>query len=165
MNPITEKSFNKVLHGLVRSATAQRDLAQILLVFGLEHYKQHENTVYLTRMLNACVGVKSLPTRTMKEFIQAHANVSWQKTTDGSMVFKKVGKEVQVTMPTTLWYDFSKDHQAQPDVNIVTRFNGFITALENAMKEGKIKEGQEAIALKISETLATLKPEIASLKV
>lgn len=163
---VTEGNFTRVLGAVVKGATRQRDVLQQLIIFALAHFAEHGNTHYLTVTLNACIGVKSLPTKTMKEFIQAHANVTWTKTTDGTMVFRKQGKDIQVTMPTTLWYDFSKSHQAAPDLDVVARIKSLATAIEHAISDGKIKPGQERIADKARELLSQLQtPDLVSVPV
>lgn len=155
--PITQSNFNKILTGVINGASRGRDVLQALLVFGLEHFRDTGDTVYLTRCLTACIGVQSLPTKTMKAFIQAHANVTWTKASDSTMVFKKEGKEVTVKPVSTLWYQHNASHQAQPDMDVMAQVASFLTRIETKMKEGKIKQGQEALAAQLRDALSSIK--------
>ena len=93
------KTFNRKLSGVVKSAKSMRENVQELIVAGLVHFEEHADTGYLTDLVRACQGVRALPTATINEYIQTHANVAWGKLKDGQKGYKKVGKEVEVTMP------------------------------------------------------------------
>jgi len=148
------KAFNQKLSGLVRSARNQRENVQELIEAGLNQYQEHGNTVYLTKLLNECIGVKSLPTNSIKEYVKAHANVKWVKGKDG-MVFKKDGNDVHVTMPTDKWWEHkSAQHNAKPDMDVVQRVKSLKSQLDKAVKEGNIKEGQEEQAKELLNSLA-----------
>ena len=155
---ITAKNFSAKLAGFKNSMLSQRDNLQEFLEFGLLHYKEHGNTIYLSRTLNVCVGVSALPTRAIKDYIKDHANVQWKKDKAGNMVFMKVGKKVEVTMPDVVWYDskhVAKD-QAKPDMDVLARTKALLTNLNKALEEGHIKKGQHDIAVKIKNDLEGL---------
>ena len=150
MSNITAKNFTSKLNTTINSHATQRDNLQALLEFGIEFYngdhtENSGDTVYLTKTLNACIGVKSLSTIKMKDFIKDHANVSWVKTTDNSMVFKKIKKEkVTVKEVTTKWYDFENEkHQAKADVHPMTQLKSWLTRTEKAIKDGLVKDSEE----------------------
>lgn len=150
MSNINAKNFASKLTTTINSHSTQRDNLNALLVFGLEFYngdhtENSGDTVYLTKVLNACIGVKSLSTIKMKNFIKAHANVSWNKTTDGSMVFKKNKKEaVNVTMPDIKWYEFENEKsQPKADVHPMTQLKSWLTRAEKAVKDGLVKDSEE----------------------
>lgn len=155
---ITTKNFSIKLSAFKTSMNTQRDNLQDLIVFGICHYGEHGSTVYLTKVLNTCIGVKALPTKAIKDFIKDHANVVWSKNKDGDMVFKKQGKEIEATIPTIKWYESShvKKDQAKPDMDVVARMKSLLTQLDKAMKNHGIKEGQEDIANKLRYDLANL---------
>lgn len=157
-NSITASNFNTKLAGFKTSINNQRDNLNDLIVFGIEHYSEHGNTLYLSKVMNTCVGVKALPTQAIKQFIQDHANVAWKKDKAGNMVFKKNGKEVVAEIPTIKWYDSKHvaNQQAKPDMDVVARTKSLLTSLTKAMKEGHIKEGQEELAAKLHKDLAGL---------
>lgn len=158
VSDITAKNFKSKLAGFKTSILTQRDNLQEFLEFGLLHYKKHGNTLYLSQTLNVCVGVKALPTKAIKDYIKDHANVTWAKNKDGDMIFKKSGKQVEVTMPSVIWYNskhVAKD-QAKADMDVLARTKTLLTSLNNALKDGHVKEGQHEIALKIKQDLEGL---------
>ena len=113
---ITAKNFDSKLGSFVRTAKNQRETIQHFIEFGLTMAKEHGDLGYLSRFMVASVGVKSIPTRTIKDYKKEHANVKWVKTKDGSHTFKKDGKKLEVTEPETVWYEWKKaKHQAEVD--------------------------------------------------
>ena len=146
MTTITKQNFKSQLASLVRSTASQRDKLQALIEFGLAQYKEHGDTVYLTMAMRAVVGVRAFRTETLKGYIKAHANVTWTKAKDKTMVFKKTGKgtEPEVKELDGVWYEFDKKGEATPDLDVVMRAKAMIAALT---KEGvHFKEGQEELA-------------------
>lgn len=165
---VTSSTFNAKLSGFVKSQVNQRDNLQSLIVFGLEHYGEHGDTAYLSKVMQACVGVRSLPTETLKGYIKQHANVRLEKDSkSGVLKFKKEGKEAEVVMPTKVWYDWEgAKHHATPDVDAIARIATIKTTLNKALKEGTLKDGQEQYvkdllaainSVKVEPTTTTLK--------
>lgn len=152
------KVFSAKLGAFVRSTSTQRDNLQDLILAGIELYMDSGNTVYLTKVMNACIGVRSLPTKVIKAYIQDHANVSWSKAKDGQLVFKKIGKEVEVTWPVVVWYDPAqeKKDQAKPDLDMITTIKALRKKLEKALESHTVKEGQEELAVRLLEDIKTL---------
>lgn len=145
-------TFKQLLTSIARSGKAVRDNVQKAVVMALAHFEQHGDTKYLTDLMEVAIGCRSIRTNTLKEFIKAHANVSWGKDKSGeNMVFKKVGKEVNVKEVTTRWYDFNLDGQAKPDLDITTAIKSMITRISNAIDNGTLKEGQEEQARRVLE--------------
>ncbi len=154
---ITVKNFSTKLSGVIKSASSMRDNLQALLLFAMDHYGVHKDTTYLTRCMAACVGVKALPTQKMKEYIQAHVNVTYReievkKGKDKGKkvrVFKMKGTHPEFTIPSVPWYAFSKAGDVVTDLDVDARVTSFVKALENKLKEEKVtnkKHATEAIA-------------------
>lgn len=161
---VTAKAFNDKLGAFIRSQTTQRDNLQVLFVAGLEQYQLSGNTIYLTKTLEKCIGVRSLPTASIKEYIKAHANVTWAKSKDGkSNVFKKVGGkgvERKVTLPTVAWYNHetkAKD-EAKTDVAAIAQLKATYARLSKALTDNKVKADDVE---KTQQALAALKPFVA----
>ena len=93
MSNINSKTFARKLAATIASTAKMRDNVQELVEFGLEQFRDHGNASYLSEIVNKCIGVKALPTRTIKDYIRAHANLNWMKLKDGNYGFKKSGKE------------------------------------------------------------------------
>lgn len=157
---LDNKTFSTKLRGIVSSALNQRDNIQAVIVSGFEEYNEHGNSGQLSRVLKACVGVKSLPTKVILDYIKAHANVSYIKVKDGTMQFKKSSGETACTVIPfeTTWYDWSGNGQHNPpaDFDIHARIKALMTSTKKAMDDGKIKSGQEAKARDAMQALQAL---------
>ena len=149
---VTAKNFGRKLSGVVSSAKTMRGNIQNLMLFGMEWYLEHGDTGYLDRCMDACVGVKTLPTQKCKQFIQEHANVTWREVEIKSgknkgkkvSVFKKRGKEPSYKEPTTNWWDISNAGQATPDLDTDARILSFIKAIDKNLETGKVKDVEHA---------------------
>lgn len=161
---ITTKNFNTKLSAVITSTKKMRENVQSLIGFGLEQYRDHGNASYLSSILNKCIGVKALPTVTLKDYIRDHANVNWTTLKDKTKGFKKNGKDVEVTMPTVVWYEWEggKHNDVKTDLDVMARIKSLHTQLSKALagNEGKkIKEGQEDKAVELERALsAMMKP-------
>ena len=161
---LDNKTFNKKLGGIVASAKSQRDSVQLLIASGVEQYLEHQDTGQLSRLVAACVTVKSLPTTVIKDYIKSRVNVKYVKARDGSMVFKKDGEA-----PTMLealdvsWYDWKGNNQHKPkaDVDILQKLKNFAASLEKTLVEGKLKAGQEAAFASVMDDLTQLQHKVA----
>ena len=133
MKLLDSKTFNRKLSGGVRSAKSQRDNIQALILSGLAQYKEHGNAGQLSSLLAAYVGVKSVPTVTIKDYIKEHANVKYAKNKDGDHVFSKdggKGVERVVTEPLETWYDWKKaKHNNVKEVNYLKRLTTDVSKL------------------------------------
>lgn len=158
MTSVNEKTFSKVLNGVIKSAAGMRDNLQALIVFGLEQYSEHRNASYLSSVLNKCIGVKSIPTVTIKEYIKAHANIKWVKLSDGTHGFKMAEDNPNVVMPEITWYDWkdAKHNKVTVDMDAMAQAKRLFTALTKALKEGHVKDKEKAEAIK-----AALEPLLA----
>ena len=148
------KTFNRKLSGVVKSAKSMRDNVQELIVAGLVHYEEHQDTGYLTDLVRACQGVRSLPTTTISEYIKLHANVGWGKLKDGKPGFKKVGKDIEVQMPEVTWYDWEggKHNEVKSDYQFLSTIKSAITKAVKAHEEGRISDEQWEAAQKAAKT-------------
>jgi hypothetical protein len=156
--------FSRKLSGFVTSQKTQRDNLQSLIVAGLEQYAAHGNTVYLTSTLEKCIGVKSLPTASIKEYIKAHADVKWTKSKDGkNVVFAKStakGVERSVTMPDTAWYNHESKtkSEAKADTDGMASLKATYNRLTKLIADGKLKADS---VVETQKALAALKPFVA----
>lgn len=154
MQTMDNATFKRKLGSVTRSINTQKENIQELIEAGLQQVIDSGNTVYLSAVLNACVGTKALPTKAMKEYINLHcSNLKWGKNKDGNMVFSKAikGTDCVVTEPSEPWYAFTKAAQAKPDFNELVRAKSFLTSLKNAMKAHNVKD--EAKAKQIADAL------------
>lgn len=143
---INVNNFASTMATIIRSSRSQRESLQGVIGFAANHYKETGDSVYLTRMMRACVGVKSLPTQTMKNYITGHTNLTYTKAKDGSMVFKKVkkGEEPRVDAFVGKWYEYEAGHQAKKDIDALVQAKALLTRIQNGLKEGKVKDQAEA---------------------
>jgi len=98
----------------------------------------------LTLIVHACQQVKTVPTRTIQRYIQAHVNCQWKKLSDGTYGFKYIGG-ANGTLPSVTWMDWegNQEKNAKPDVDLVQNLKSMLTRAKNAKKEGKTVKGQE----------------------
>lgn len=162
MTVLTNKEFTAKLSGVIKSAKTQRDNIQVLIESGLAQANEHGQLTQLSVLLNSTIGVRSLNTKAIKEYVQAHAEVVWVKSKDKkSMQFKKVkGSELvgaveEITVP---WYEHeaAAKNQAKADMDVMAQAKVFLTRLSKAVEAGSIKEGQEEKAQEIKQQLASL---------
>lgn len=180
MKLLQAKQFSSKLAGVIRSAKTQRDAIQALIESGLAQYclegsdgKPCGNTGQLTQVIQACVGVKSLPTNTIKNYIKEHANVMFTKNKKGEYVFKKLGKEVQVTEPKETWYNWSgnKEAKPQPDIKLIARTKAMLTAIKKGIEEDKLEDVSGEMAHELESFMekwvqkASKKDNVLSVKV
>lgn len=147
-----QKVFTRKLQGVIKSAKTQRDNVQELIVAGLVHYSENKgNTAYLTQLARACIGVRSLPTQTITDYIKAHANVGWGKLSDGKSGFRKVGEKgcsAEITLPEVTWYDWEggNHNRVTPDYDFKQGLANLISTARKRAEEHKLKGGKEAEA-------------------
>jgi len=134
------KTFNRKLAAVVKSAKTMRDNVQELIVAGLVHFDEHGDATYLTELVRACQGVRSLPTTTISEYIKIHANVGWGKLKDQKGGFKKIGKDIEVKMPEVTWYDWEggEHNKVKSDYAFKASIKRAITNAVTAHNEGRI---------------------------
>ena len=162
MSNITEKTFATILAGFIKGQTKARDTLQALLGFGLEQYANHRNAAYLTAIVTKTRAVKSIPTVTVVDYIKAHANLKYVKLSDGTMGFKMDGDDPIVTNPEVTWYDWEggKHNAVKADMDINAQVKALLTRINNAMKEGKVKDKEQAQKVQTALTgLLTTTPE------
>lgn len=151
---ITKSNFNGKLSGAIRSTAVLRDNLQNLILFGMEHYHACGDTGYLTTCMQKCVGVNALPTGKMKQFIQAHANVSWREVEikkgvnagKKAHVFKARTSSHEYTEPTVTWYDYSRDGDAVADMDTAASIINLTKRIAKGLETGKVKNKKIARA-------------------
>lgn len=154
MEKITsDKKFTEVLGGFLRSQKSQRDNLQACLEYGLQKYGEVSDTSQLTAIVKGLNLVKTVPAKTVKEYIKAHANVKLVKDKAGNLVFRKEAKgadvPAKVTVPTVTWYDWQGNNanMAKADiVDPVAVMKAAMVKIKEAMDAGKIVEGREGLA-------------------
>lgn len=145
-----DKGFTAKLAGFTASSKHQRAALQELLVYGLEKYKDHTDTSALSKVVNTLVGVRTIPSKTVKEYIQDHANVVLKKNTkDGTFVFKKNGETAVVTMPEAVWWEHESNDKNTAKVDVidpVALVRALAKKLMDAKESGKVVAGREDVA-------------------
>ena len=154
---ITADNFSSVLGKLVTADNSLASRIQDLIVFGFAHYEAHNDSVYLTQLMNA--GFRSVRTEAIKVYVQDHTNLVLRKDKqdESKVCFKidKNSKAARFTAPTKSWTEYSGVGQAIP-LDIDTALPAFINRLSKAIKgEGKkaLKEGTEEHAATVLAAL------------
>ena len=131
------KDFNTLLNTTMLNIGSARQNLQTLLVAGFEQYKDHGNTIYLTKVYTTCIGVRALNTKLMGKFIMSMANVHIVTDKKSKEVsFRKNGKEVVVADLITVWYAYIDEAAAAKKAN--KAYAKKITKLINtAMKDAE----------------------------
>lgn len=142
------KEFSAKLRGFKTSSNAIRENLQALLEYGFQQYKDHQgNATPLTEVMQVVSEVRTVPAKTIKAYIGAHANVAYIKNKKtGAMVFRKNGQEVVVTMPETPWYahEANKANDAMPDlVDPVAILQAALTKVAKAFGDDLIPESRK----------------------
>lgn len=164
MTQITKANFNAKLASFKKSGLSIRDGAQELIIFGLAQYGEHGDAGFLTRVIATANEIKTLPSRTLKDYIKAHANLAYGKGPDQVLRFAKVSKSapIEVTMPTVTWYEWegNSSNDAKADFNVTQQLKALMGRYKKAVDEGKeIKD--EGIETVLSEFMNTFKLEVA----
>lgn len=143
---LDNKQFKDKLNGVITSAKNQRQSVQALIESGLEQYRDFGNAGQLSLLMDKCVGVKSMPTVTIKNYIKAQANVKYSKNVDGNYVFSKASKEeeVSVTLLSDSWYEW-KDGEHNNVLTDEQKLERKEKAMVNTLKELKNKRSSEYI--------------------
>jgi len=94
------------------------------------------NLQRLTLVVQACQTVKTVPTRTIQRYIQAHVNCKWCKLGDGTMGFKFI-EGANGTLPEVTWMDWAGNTEktAKPALDIEARLKALISQAEKAAKD------------------------------
>ena len=147
---ITTKTFNASLASTIKSAKTMRTNAQLLIDFGFIQYKDTGDSGYLSRIVAACIGVKSLNTAKMIGYIESIANVKHAKSKDGSHVFKKTPKEEPtINDYCENWYEFETAETVQGDFDVAAKIAAIVKGASKASEAGrtvKVEGNAEAIA-------------------
>lgn len=150
-----KSAFNNKLAVFHGQAKVTGQLLQELLEDGIL-YAMHPanggdgNLRRLTLVVHACQQVKSIPTRTVQRYIQAHVECKWQKLSDGTMGFKYVSG-ANGTLPEVSWMDWAgnQEKNAKPDVDVLKNLKTMLSRAEKAEKDGgKVEHAELIPALK-----------------
>lgn len=174
-NVITnDKEFTKVAKEFAQGQIKANERLQALIEYGIARLPQTNDTSHLSQALNIAVSVKSLPTKAIKAYIQAHVNVKWMKTTDGTYKFKRDGKEWAIKEIEKPFWEANqvKATQAKADmVDPIAEVKALFGRLVSLQKEGKIPESREhfiaellgPVKALLDETPAMTKAELKAL--
>jgi len=145
-----KKIFKANCSNLIKADTTARDRVQSLIEMGLSHYVEHQDTVHLTTAMQTIAQCKSLSGRKAQLYIQHVANVAWKKNVSKdktvSFVFKKSNKlDATVNEDFVLnnkWFNFSKDGEVKPDMDVVVQCKALLTRINNALDNGTCKQNR-----------------------
>lgn len=155
MAAITAKNFKRTLNDIVKGISSRRDKLQELIAFGMAHYEAQADTCYLNQVLNSCVGVQALRTNTMKNYIEAVANIKCQGKA-GEYIFKKVkGEDATVDnklLVGTKWWEFDNDGQVKV-FDAVKSAKSLLNQINTAQK-GETKSGNKIECTDMDSTIA-----------
>ena len=155
-NLINEKNFTTKLSAIGKSARTMRDNAQSVLDFGFLHYVQTGDSGYLSRIANACIGIKALNTAIMIAYIEDTANIKQAKLKDGARVFKKIkGDSPTVKTVRGTWYDFEQPEKEVTALDIAKAIESLVKNISKAKESGReIKvDGTSDALLHLKEAL------------
>lgn len=147
---VTSNTFNKQWAGFKKGVMSQRDKLNAFLLFAIQHYQNtgHDCT-YLNTIVNDCIDLKAVPTKSVKAFIKAHVNVAWVKLSDDNYGYKREGKAAKVTMPTVKWYEFETGHNARKDdLDAKAQVARLVKTMEKNINESNYKDMAAARNLK-----------------
>ena len=137
------EQFNNLVNEITETSINLRELIEKGARVALKHFEAHNDTRYIATLVNACVDAKVARSSTLKEYIKAHANVTFKARQNGSgFEVKKKGKgNAQVTMPTEteFWYDFDGQDVAKPDTEFEKLLQAAISKAEKAQENGTFK--------------------------
>lgn len=155
------KEFSAKLRGFKTSASSIRENLQALLEYGFEQYRDHQgNATPLTEVMQVVSEVRTIPAKTIKAYIGAHANVAYVKNKNtGKMVFRKNGAEVQVTIPEVPWYahEINKGNDALPDfVDPIAILQDAANKVAKAYAAGLIPQSRMDTIPMLRESLAAV---------
>lgn len=157
--------FNNKLGGVISNATRDREIIQELLMDGFLQAMPkaeggHENYARLTAIVSACVGVKSLPTRTIQDYIRTFVEVRWVKPEGEEGRYKKSGNG-GVTLPEVSWYEWvgNTNQTAKVDYDPVKAIKAVIAKAKKAAKEEHLKDADKTAPMikQLEDMLAAVK--------
>lgn len=138
----------------------QRDKIQSLIVECREHGKQHNDWSVLSLLIIGLRNNKSRNIKAITAYIQDYTKgIVWQKSDkyEGYKVIKD--QDVELLELTETWFEHKANQAAQQVfIDPMSRVKSLVTTLSNALRDGKIKEGEEE---KAANTLRALQPLIA----
>jgi hypothetical protein len=150
---LSNKEFAAKITGLKRSASSIRTTVDVLLQSGFAQAKEHGNLGQLSKIMTVAVAERSINSLSIKDYIQAHANVKWTKNKDGDMVFAKDGgkqDKLEVSIPTVAWFDHETNakNQAKPDMDAMAQAKALLKRITTAIGEGKVKDPEAAVKMR-----------------
>lgn len=102
-------SFKKSVDNLFkRTDTLQKNIQEFLEV-AFNHVAEHDDTTYLTYLVNSAIKRRGINTSHLMAYIRAHiSNVRWSKHKDGKYGYTKIKKGVPYEMEdlTESWFDW-----------------------------------------------------------
>ena len=151
---ITVGNYNATLSSFIAGSTSLRQGAQDLMEFGFIQYggngkaeddpdrvEGHGDAGYLSRFITACNTVKALPTNTLKNYIKAHTNLVYTKSSDDTMTFKKEvkGEATVLLERESVWWNWkgNEKNDAIADFNLTSQLKSLVTRLTSAENDNK----------------------------
>lgn len=143
-----DKEFSTIARQFKDSQGKANERLQALIEYGIQKAQEHNDTSLLSQALNIAMGIKMVGTKAVKEYIQAHINVKWLKTTDGTYKFKRDGKEWTIKEIEVPFWDHSSAAKVAAKVDMldpVKELQAVFGKLINAKKKGKMPETRVAL--------------------
>lgn len=128
---------------LINSAGKKMDeRIHLVGVSGIVHYAEHGDLTTLSALCRAMP--ESSRGNALKYWVTKHANVQWNKKSDGGKGgFQKIKKDEDrvVSIDDATEHPFwEKTDTEKRDFNAETRVKSFVNAFHKALKEGKITQ-------------------------
>ena len=155
------KKFKNAANRVIRAGGTLRDGVQELIEMGLSHYRDTNDTEYLSRALRIADNTQCISGNRVKQYIRELANVRWLPESvkeDGTVVEgrfkmdKRDSSDAQVSEPTMPWWEFNKEPIAK-DLDFLASVTKLVTRGEKAQADGKLKDGQNVALTVIKQAL------------
>lgn len=161
----SDKEFSAIARQFKDSQGKANERLQALIEYGIAKAQEHNDTSHLSQALNIAMGVKMIGTKAVKGYIQAHINVKWLKTTDGTYKFKRDGKEWQIKEITVPFWEHAEAHRvaAKADtLDPIKELQAVFAKLSKAKEEGKMASSRvgvfDDLLSRVQDVLRSVKP-------
>lgn len=137
--------FNMLLENVKANELNLRDNIQQLVISAVDTFGQHGDTSRIQALVNASISMRSVRSNVLKNFIKAHANVSFKAAKDGEgFTVRKIGKgDIEVKPIESDWFDFDNEGVAKPDLDLAVKVKALLSAVAKAKEEGRAKVSAE----------------------
>lgn len=161
---VTKKTFKVSLQTWYTSELSNRDKLQALLDFGFKQAINKDankcNLTPLSDVLNLCKQAKSVPTKAVLKYIQAHVPVKLVDN-EGIITLKKADKDdiFEAKQPSKTWYDFDQSHNDLSKIDPYKLARALVTKLNADKNSSRVTD--KAAAKKVSDAINKLLSSIS----